>query len=223
MDNNRHSRGKMLVDRMWLELTRLGTIRGEVGHHTRDCRYATAISNMQRAPFGNQQGVICYECGRPGHVKRDYPQLRNHNHGNRVENKTGNRRVTTKLQQEHMPSVEDELTLIPMLSRMAKNHAFAMIVYDEKVICIPYGDKVLIIQSDDIDGRSKSKLNIISCTKTQKYIEKGCQVYLAQVMSKKEEDKSEEKRLEDVSIVRNYPEVFPEELPGQPPTRQVEF
>ncbi|GJS21667.1 putative reverse transcriptase domain-containing protein [Tanacetum coccineum] len=61
------------------------------------------------------------------------------------------------------------------------------------------------------------------CTKTQKYIEKGCQVYLAQVTSKKAEGKSEEKRLEDVPIVREFPEVFPEELPGLPPTRQVEF
>ncbi|GJS79275.1 putative reverse transcriptase domain-containing protein [Tanacetum coccineum] len=56
-----------------------------------------------------------------------------------------------------------------------------------------------------------------------KYIEKGCQVYLAQVTSKKTKDKSEEKRLEDVSIVREFPEVFPEDLPGLPPARQVEF
>ncbi|GJV99742.1 putative reverse transcriptase domain-containing protein [Tanacetum coccineum] len=68
-----------------------------------------------------------------------------------------------------------------------------------------------------------SKLNIISCTKTQKYIEKGCQVYLAQVTSKKAEDKSEERRLEDVPIVREFSEVFPEDLPGLPPARQVEF
>ncbi|GJW38660.1 putative reverse transcriptase domain-containing protein [Tanacetum coccineum] len=32
-----------------------------------------------------------------------------------------------------------------------------------------------------------------------------------------------EKRLEDVPIVRDFPEVFPEDLPGLPPTRQVEF
>ncbi|GJW11398.1 putative reverse transcriptase domain-containing protein [Tanacetum coccineum] len=36
-------------------------------------------------------------------------------------------------------------------------------------------------------------------------------------------DKSEEKRLEDVPIVREFPEVFPEDLPGLPPARQVEF
>nr|GEX39613.1 hypothetical protein [Tanacetum cinerariifolium] len=56
-----------------------------------------------------------------------------------------------------------------------------------------------------------------------KYIQKGCQVYLAQVTSKKAKDKSEEKRLEDVPIVQEFPEVFPKDLPGLPPTQQVEF
>ncbi|GKD44531.1 putative reverse transcriptase domain-containing protein, partial [Tanacetum coccineum] len=37
------------------------------------------------------------------------------------------------------------------------------------------------------------------------------------------EDKSGEERLEDVPIVRDFPEVFPEDLSGLPPTRQVEF
>nr|GEV58787.1 putative reverse transcriptase domain-containing protein [Tanacetum cinerariifolium] len=61
-----------------------------------------------------------------------------------------------------------------------------------------------VINGDDCDDGSKSKLNIISCTKAQKYIEKGCQVYLAQVTSKKTEDKTEEKRLEDV-LINRYP------------------
>ncbi|GKE45806.1 putative reverse transcriptase domain-containing protein, partial [Tanacetum coccineum] len=68
---------------------------------------------------------------------------------------------------------------------LAKYHA--LIVCDEKVVRIPYGNEMLIIRDDNYD--SGSKLNIISYTKTQKYIEKGCQVYLAQVTSKKAEDK----------------------------------
>ncbi|GJX37665.1 putative reverse transcriptase domain-containing protein, partial [Tanacetum coccineum] len=60
-------------------------------------------------------------------------------------------------------------------------------------------------------------------TKTQKYSLKGCPIFLAYVTTKKEEDKSEEKRLEDVPIIRDFPDVFPEDLPGLPPTRQVEF
>ncbi|GJW56995.1 putative reverse transcriptase domain-containing protein, partial [Tanacetum coccineum] len=75
----------------------------------------------------------------------------------------------------------------------------AMIICDENVVRIPYGNE------------------------TKKYIQKGCKVNLAQVIKKKAEDKSEEKRLEDVLTVRDYLEVFPKDLPGLPPARQVEF
>ncbi|GKA80171.1 putative reverse transcriptase domain-containing protein [Tanacetum coccineum] len=46
---------------------------------------------------------------------------------------------------------------------------------------------------------------------------------LAHVTTKEAEDKSKEKRLEDVPIVPYFPEVFPEDLTGLPLTRQVEF
>ncbi|GJV95826.1 hypothetical protein Tco_1547403 [Tanacetum coccineum] len=47
--------------------------------------------------------------------------------------------------------------------------------------------------------------------------------FWAHVTTRETEDKSEKKRLEDVPIVRNFPEVFPEDLSGRPSTRQVEF
>ncbi|GJU57730.1 putative reverse transcriptase domain-containing protein [Tanacetum coccineum] len=54
-------------------------------------------------------------------------------------------------------------------------------------------------------------------------MEKGFPIFLAHITAKEVEDKSKEKRLEDVQIVQDFPEVFPEDLPGLPPTRQVEF
>nr|GEW10797.1 hypothetical protein [Tanacetum cinerariifolium] len=42
-------------------------------------------------------------------------------------------------------------------------------------------------------------------------------------MLNKSEDKSEEKRLEDVQTLRDFSEVFPEDLPGLQPKRQFEF
>ncbi|GJX47412.1 putative reverse transcriptase domain-containing protein [Tanacetum coccineum] len=120
-----------------------------------------------------------------------------------------------------MPVELGSFNVIIGMDWLAKYHA--LIVCDEKVVRIPYGDEVLIIRGDDCDGGSKSKLNIISCTKTQKYIQKGCQVYLAQVTSKKTEDRSEEKRLKDVPIIWEFSEVFPEDLPRLPPARQVKF
>ncbi|GJW42979.1 putative reverse transcriptase domain-containing protein, partial [Tanacetum coccineum] len=37
------------------------------------------------------------------------------------------------------------------------------------------------------------------------------------------EKKSDEKRLEDIPVVREFPEVFPKYIPGLPPVRQVKF
>nr|GEV44310.1 putative reverse transcriptase domain-containing protein [Tanacetum cinerariifolium] len=79
------------------------------------------------------------------------------------------------------------------------------------------------IRGDGNNQREESRLNIISCTKAQRYLSKGCDVFLAHITMKEAKDKSEGKRLKDVPIVRDFPEVFPEDLSGIPPARQVEF
>ncbi|GJU76510.1 putative reverse transcriptase domain-containing protein [Tanacetum coccineum] len=86
-----------------------------------------------------------------------------------------------------MPVELGSFDAIISMDWLANHHA--VIVYDEKVVRIPYGGEVLIVQ----------------------------------VTKKETEDKSEDKRLEDVPTVRDFPEVFPEDLPRLPPTRQVEF
>nr|GEV87422.1 hypothetical protein [Tanacetum cinerariifolium] len=48
-------------------------------------------------------------------------------------------------------------------------------------------------------------------------------IFLAQISAKKEEDKLGGKQLKDVPIVWDFPKVFPEDLPGLPPARPVEF
>ncbi|GKE68789.1 putative reverse transcriptase domain-containing protein, partial [Tanacetum coccineum] len=100
---------------------------------------------------------------------------------------------------------------------LAKYHA--IIVCDEKLVRVPFGDEILIFHGDESNNGHESRLTIISCTKTQRYLLKGCPISLAHVTTRKAEDKSKEKRLEDVPIVQD----FPEDLPGIPPTRQVEF
>nr|GEY19991.1 putative reverse transcriptase domain-containing protein [Tanacetum cinerariifolium] len=54
-------------------------------------------------------------------------------------------------------------------------------------------------------------------------IARGCDVFLAHITTKEAKDKSKGTRLEDVPIIRDFPEVFPEDLSSIPPARQVEF
>ncbi|GKF88033.1 putative reverse transcriptase domain-containing protein, partial [Tanacetum coccineum] len=88
----------------------------------------------------------------------------------------------------------------------------AVIICGEKVVCIPYGNNTSIVEGN----KGVSRLKVISCIKARKYVKRGCHLFLTHVT----ENKSKEKRMEDVPVIRNFPEVFPDEFPGLPPPRQ---
>ncbi|GKB69106.1 putative reverse transcriptase domain-containing protein, partial [Tanacetum coccineum] len=91
------------------------------------------------------------------------------------------------------------------------------------LVRIPYGNETFIFRGNESNNDRESRLTIISCSKAQEYMAKGCQIFLAQIFAKKEEEESEGKQLKDVPIVQDFLEVFPEDFPGLPPARPVEF
>ncbi|GKF80750.1 putative reverse transcriptase domain-containing protein [Tanacetum coccineum] len=85
----------------------------------------------------------------------------------------------------------------------------AVIVCDEKLVQVPKGNETFTFcGNESIHGR-ESRLTVISCSKAQEYMAKGCQVFLAQIFAKKKEDKSQGKQIKDVPIVQDFPKVFP--------------
>nr|GEU43385.1 putative reverse transcriptase domain-containing protein [Tanacetum cinerariifolium] len=99
----------------------------------------------------------------------------------------------------------------------------AVIVCDEKLVQIPYGNETLNFRGKESNNGRESRLTVISCSKAQEYMAKGCQIFLAQISAKKEEDKSEGKQLKGVPIVQNFPKVFSKDLTGLLPARPVKF
>nr|GEZ12031.1 putative reverse transcriptase domain-containing protein [Tanacetum cinerariifolium] len=191
-------------------------------------------NNNQKAQGETAKGITCYECRVLGHYKSDFPKLKNGNQGNRAGNGKAVARAYTvgtagtnpnsnvatadgrkfwvntlirgctlnflnhPFNIDLMPVEMGSFDVIIGMDWLVKYHA--VIVCDEKLVRVPFGDEILIFHDDGSNNGPESRLNIISCTKTQRHFLKGC-----------------------VPIVQDFPEVFPEDLSGIPPTRQVEI
>ncbi|GJX95160.1 putative reverse transcriptase domain-containing protein [Tanacetum coccineum] len=245
-------------------------------------QHGTGERSRMKGNGATPKGNGCFECGAPGHFKRDCPKLKNKNggngnaqgwvyavgnaekRGNAPGNPDANVVTGTFLLNNHYASIlfdtgdrkkgADRFLIIHCIRSLiniaptslencydveladGKLGSFdviigmdwlrryhAVIVCDEKLVQVPYGNETLTFCGNGSSNGRESRLTVISCSKAQEYMAKGCQVFLAQISAKKEEDKSERKQIEDVPIVRDFPEVFPEDLPGLPPARPVEF
>ncbi|GKD20255.1 putative reverse transcriptase domain-containing protein [Tanacetum coccineum] len=157
----------------------------KVGHMTRDCR-AVIATTTQGTPGPNQRVITCFKCGAQGHYLKDCPKVKNQNRRNKArvpdargkayvlgggDANPGSNTVTGHLFNiDLMPIDLGSLDVIITMDWLAKNHE--VIICDEKIVCIPYRNEILIVQGDKSDQEKKSTLSIISCIKAQKYIEK---------------------------------------------------
>nr|GEW04762.1 hypothetical protein [Tanacetum cinerariifolium] len=206
-----------------------------IGHLARDCKSLTNANtaNNQRGTMAGQKAT-CFKCGAQRHFKRKCPKLKNNNRGNQGGNGNAPAKVYVVGNTGTNPDSNVVTGTFLLNNRYATilfdtgaDRSFMSTAFSSQIDITPTtldhyydGNKTLIIHGDGSDRGNEARLNIISYTKRQKYILKGCHVFLAHVTTKKAEDKSEEKRLEDVPSVRDFPEVFPEDLPGLPLTRQ---
>ena len=92
-------------------------------------------------------------------------------------------------------------------------------------VIINYKTKQLSLTDDEgqrrvIVGRNQGvSLRFISSLQLQKCMHKGCNLYAILELN----EKGEAKGLENLPIVQEFADVFPEELPSSPPERELEF
>ncbi|GJZ95892.1 putative reverse transcriptase domain-containing protein [Tanacetum coccineum] len=204
--------------------------KGNAGSLTNDCTDNGQTKFVQSARIRSMLGIV----GNVGHQKRDCPQLKKNRQGG------NNHGVAYKLgavdAQQDRKFVTGTFLLnnryATALFDSGANKSFASISFSTLIDIEPVElDTCYEVELADgkvdnfdiiigMDWLSRYDATILyGEKKARKYIEKGCELFLAQVT----EQESKEKRLEDVPVIQDFPEVFLEELPGLLPPRQVEF
>nr|GEY69763.1 hypothetical protein [Tanacetum cinerariifolium] len=206
----------------------------KVGHMTRDCMKDVATTTTQRAPVINQRVPTCFEYGRQGHYRNECPKLKNQTRGNKAGKKTDEVRgkayvsSTFNALLDVTPSTLDVSYAVELADgRISETHTvlrgctlgLLSHPFNIDLMLVELGSFDVIIGMDWLANHHV----VIVCDEKIVRIPYGDEVLIVQVMKKGTKDKSEEKRLEDVPIMRDFLEVFLEDLPGLPSTRQVEF
>nr|GEX72400.1 reverse transcriptase domain-containing protein [Tanacetum cinerariifolium] len=213
---------------------------GSLPKSSGNANVASAQGNGKETP----KGYGCFECEASGYFKRDCPKLKNKNGGNR--NAQGEVYAVGNAEKNGNAPVNLDSNVVT--GTFLLNNRYASILFDtgagRSFISIVFSslvdiDPTPLGSSYDVelaDGKivgidtiirgnngRESRLTVISCSKAQEYMAKGCQIFLAQISAKKKEDKSKGKQLKDVPIVQDFPEVFLEDFQGLPPAQPVEF
>ncbi|KAJ9544987.1 hypothetical protein OSB04_024694 [Centaurea solstitialis] len=126
-------------------------------------------------------------------------------------------------------TVELEGCLVPVVLRLIPMESLDVVLgWDWMIrnkVKIDCEQKMVPIKLPDgrtavVYGAKRNKsTSLISVIKANRCIRKGCVWFMAYVVDSKK-DKLEVK---DVEVVRDYPEVFPEDLVSLPPDREIEF
>jgi hypothetical protein len=87
--------------------------------------------------------------------------------------------------------------------------------FEEEVVFRPPGELEFRFKG----SRLPSLPHMISALRANRLLRKGCRGFLASVVDLQKK----ELEIEDIPVVREFPDVFPEDLPGLPPDREVEF
>nr|GEU49318.1 retrotransposon protein, putative, Ty3-gypsy subclass [Tanacetum cinerariifolium] len=156
-----------------------------IRHRARDCKFVMVVTT-QGTPGLNQRVVTCFECEAQGHYRKDCPKAKNQNRRNKArvldargksyvlgggDANPGSNTITGLLGHDIDLMLIDlgSFDVIIGIDWLANNHA--VFVCDEKIVCIPYRNEIMIVQGDKSDEK-KSMLRIISCVKAYKYMEK---------------------------------------------------
>ncbi|XP_022019431.1 uncharacterized protein LOC110919472 [Helianthus annuus] len=182
--------------------------KGECRFKDKPCPICWKTGHM--ASSCPEKVTVCYNCYRPGHKKSECPDLVGKKDGQDTKGfSTDNEEYTIDM----IPMSMGEFQVIVGMDWLFRYHAKVACFRKEIKLTSPSGKHVTIY------GEKGGNLVVCTMLEAHRLMKHGCKAYIVYAI----ESERESLKVGDVPVVRDYEDVFPEDLPGIPPKREVEF
>ncbi|XP_075499174.1 uncharacterized protein LOC142537550 [Primulina tabacum] len=191
----------------------------------------------------------CFKCGKLGHQIADGPENKEKRVKPNVENhkpRENNPNATVfVITQEEVDNSNDVVSGTILINKMhayvlfdcGATHLFVSKRFAKKLklegetlseplrVAKPARKTIETYKTPNHDeiiynGRSKKKKSLLSASQTWKAMKSGDEIYLAMINEINDEVTL---KIEEIPVIQEFSDVFPEELPGTIPDREVEF
>ncbi|XP_022003659.1 uncharacterized protein LOC110901118 [Helianthus annuus] len=172
---------------------------GKIGHGVANCP---------------DKETVCYKCYQPGHKKSECPELMGKKESADSRDETPKAKARSfQITAAEAKMEPDVVTVVVGMDWLSRYHAKVICLRKEIHLTSPSGRRVIIY------GEKACNPMICSMVEARKFILHGCKAYLTYVRDVEKETP----RIEDVPVVHEFEDVFPEDLPRMPPEREIEF
>nr|GEW43564.1 putative reverse transcriptase domain-containing protein [Tanacetum cinerariifolium] len=192
------------------------------GHKAKDCRGKNVAPGAALQP-----NIVCYSCEERGHKSSECPKKA----GQRGGNMQGQAYVIRDAEHNQGPNVVTDIKPFKLNSSYEVKLADGKVVstnsvlrgctlnlldhlFDIDLMPIELGTFDVIVGMDWLVEHDA----LIACGRKEVHVP-----YRNKMLVVKSDSEPAKKQLQDVPVIYNFPEVFPNDLPGLPPPRQVEF
>ena len=100
-----------------------------------------------------------------------------------------------------------------------EEHRLILNCYDKTFTCLNNDEKSISVKGIP----RKTTIRKISTLQLKRDVRKGCKAYAVTITDEESLIKIDKLKLEDIPVLREYVDVFPEEILGLPPKRELDF